>query len=136
MKRLIRLLSSVMTAWLLISCEAAMYTPEFLIDDTVRFEVGTKTWFVYNENTCQYSYNLDRKEFCVFTDQMSSFFSAKLEKMPEAIEEDIIAENLSWTDSKGIQERKRITLRVVQLTDDVVWFWNSSEGIKFILPLQ
>lgn len=136
MKSLIRIFASALCAWLLCSCEAAMYTPEFLIDDTVRFEVGRKTWFVYNENTCQYSVNLEKKEFSVFTDQMSDFFSVRLETMPEKLEEDIIAESLVWTDNKGVQERKRISLRVVQLTDESVWFWNSSEGIKFILPLE
>lgn len=136
MKRLIQWISVLLLAPVLCGCIAAMYTPEFLIDDTVRFEVGSKTWFVYNENTCQYSCNQERKEFCVFTDQMSAFYSVVLDKIPEQLEEDIVAESLIWTDNKGIQERKRITLRVVQLTDDVVWFWNSSEGIKFILPLQ
>lgn len=136
MKRLIQWISVLLLAPVLCGCIAVMYTPEFLIDDTVRFEVGSKTWFVYNENTCQYSCNQERKEFCVFTDQMSAFYSVVLDKIPEQLEEDIVAESLIWTDNKGIQERKRITLRVVQLTEDVVWFWNSSEGIKFILPLQ
>lgn len=119
------------------SCQnAIMYTPEFLIDSTMRFEVGSRTWFVYDENRCQYSCNTQRREYSVFTDNMSSFYSVTLDRIPSEVDETIIAQELLWTDSKGVQIRKRLSLKVVQITQTDVWLWNGTDGIRFILPLE
>lgn len=116
------------------SCGEHTYTPEFLTDDTIRLENSRETVLIYDPNTCQYSYNVQRCEFRCHKDNMSDWFFIDLISMPEAEKTTVTASRLEWTTPKGMnQVRKNISFEVVKLDGTRIWLWNSGESIKIAL---
>lgn len=122
----------------LVSCrEPEIYTPEFLTDNTLRLAVGKTEIITYDPLICQYAYNTDNLEFRLHTDNMSDYFTLRLQTEPTEEDQYVTAGLLRWTSPTGADEvRKNIALQVVKLEDDVVWLWYSRESIKMTVRFR
>lgn len=116
-------------ALLLCGCSDRMFTPEFLLDDSVRIESG-KYVFSYNPLTCQMAFNRGRKEFRVHTDSMSDYFRLVLDRFPTGENEEVTATLLEWTTGTGTNTRKNVTLKAVKLEGDTIWLWYADESVR------
>lgn len=134
MKRLAFILS--LSLCLATSCNQNTYTPEFLLDDTIRLESGKECVFLYNPSSCQWAYNSQRLEFRAHTDNMSDYFIVKLNSRPEEESSTVIASYLEWTEPNGMNRIKRnLALEVVKLEGETIWLWNSASGLKLTILL-
>lgn len=118
------------------ACTPNTYTPEFLLDDTIRLESDKECVFLYTPAKCQWAYNSQRLEFRAHTDNMSDYFILKLNSRPEEAGSTVIASYLEWTEPNGMNRVKRnLALEVVKLEGETIWLWNSSSGLKLTILL-
>lgn len=131
MKRIPAILTIFLAA---VSCARTQYVPEFLVDDTIRMEVGNSAVFVFDPLTCQYSCNSGRKQFRAHSDNMSDYYAITLETLPTEENTFVMAETVQWTTPTGSnQQRKNIAFEVVKLEGDTAWLWYPGERIKLIV---
>lgn len=120
-----------------LACTQNTYTPDFLLNDTMRLEIGKKTMFSYSPQSCQYTYNTERKEYRVHTDNMSDYFTIRFEQMPSSDMGSVTAEYLEWTTNDwSNRTRKNIAFEIVKNEGDMYWLWNSRESIKITLRIE
>lgn len=91
--------------------------------------------FSWDEKTCQMSFSRDAKEFRVFTDTMSDYYSIKMSEIPSSQGQSISCD-LTWTTSDDVITKKGVTFKVEQIdVDGKVWLWNRKEKIGVIVQI-
>lgn len=123
MKRLIQIL---LTSILLVtSCGDPNEMTNFSDTDAVRLEVAGITQFVYDPMNCQMAFNRERGEFRVSTDTMSDYFIVRLSEIPTQTEQEVTGDVI-WTTATDVMNKKGITLKLIKVQGDRLWFWNAN----------
>lgn len=123
MKRLIQIL---LTGILLVtSCGDPNEMTNFSDTDAVRLEVAGITQFVYDPMNCQMAFNRERGEFRVSTDTMSDYFIVRLSEIPTQTEQEVTGDVI-WTTATDVMNKKGITLKLIKVQGDRLWFWNAN----------
>lgn len=129
-KAIIALASLIM----LCSCNGNVDLPMFVEDDCVRLVFGRTEPFRFNPLSCQLAFNRDRCEFRAHTDNMSDFFIAKFDSVPEHENQEVVA-TVIWTTDASVETRKNVTLKVVGLEGDKVWLWGESARLAMTIQI-
>ena len=118
------------------ACEPKTYTPEFLLDDTIRLESGKDCIFRFSPSLCQWAYNSQRLEFRAHTDTMSDYFMLKLNSRPEEEGSTVYASRIDWTEPNGMNRSKiNLALQVVKLEGETIWLWDKASGLKMTIRM-
>ena len=117
MKRILTLFSLIL---LLASCQSKTLPGQFLSDSSVRLEISGTTVFLYDESTCQLSFNEKRRTFRAFTDTMLDYFEVKLDAIPSSVGEKTTAPVI-WSTENGEHTKENITLEARGIKGDVIW---------------
>lgn len=126
MKRLIQILLAGIL--LVTSCCYPDEMTNFSDTDAIRLEVAGMTRFVYNPLNCQMAFNRERGEFRVSTDTMSDYFIVRLSEIPTQTGQEVTGDVI-WTTDTDVVNRNGITLRLVNVQGDKMWFWNANYRI-------
>ena len=119
------------TAYLLIallafcSCRDDRLVSSFVLEDGVVLMENSNTVFMYDPGTCQMSFNRDRCEFRVHTDNMSDFFTLTLSEIPERQGQDVKG-TLVWTTRDDIYTKRNVTFTAEKLEGDKLWLWTGN----------
>lgn len=104
----------------------------FTKDSTVRLELDGQKIFVFNENTCQLSYNENHCTFRAHTDTMLDFFTVRLDHIPSNMGEEVTAD-ISWNTTYGERAKNNITLNVQRIWGDVIWLCDASQHTAVVV---
>ena len=104
----------------------------FLSDETVRLELDGEKVFVFNESTCQLSYNEDRCRFRAHSDTMLYFFVVELDRIPLSAGGEVTA-NISWNTTYGERYRNNITLNVQRIKGDIIWLCDATQHTAVVV---
>lgn len=115
------------------ACNNSTPDPEIYSDSTPKVVVGGKTLLCWEENNWQTGASNDGKFFFTGTDTMSDFFSVSLKTPAEEPGETIVAEKVIWTTKDDYVEKKNLSLKVVQISEESIWFWNAAEKITIVV---
>lgn len=129
MKRSRTVIMVLAAACALLACGCRQGTTSissFTKDDTVRLELDGQAVFVYNENSCQLSYNEKRCTFRAHTDTMLDYFTVQLDHIPSSTGEAVTAD-ISWNTTYGEKNKNNITLNVQRIRGDVIWLCDASQ---------
>ena len=103
------------------------------MDDSIRMEIKGYTTFKYDPLTCQLGFNREKCEFRVHKDNMSDYFTIRLDEMP-AGESQYITGVASWTTGDNLHVKKT-GFQVVKMDVNRVWLWSSSTRIAVVVDL-
>ncbi|MBO4671498.1 MAG: hypothetical protein J5640_06640 [Bacteroidales bacterium] len=98
----------------------------FAKDDTIRLELDGEKVFIYDETTCQLSFNRQRASFRCHTDTMLDYFVVEMDAMPRRAGDSATA-NVYWSTSEGERSRKNITLEAKLIKGDLIWLCDESK---------
>ena len=118
-------------ALLFSGCRGEDLSEEFLADDTIRMEIKGYTTMRYDPLLCQLGFNNDKREFRVHTDNMSDFFSVRLDEMPVG-ESQYVTGTVSWTTGDDLHTKKT-GFQVAKISGDMVWLWSSDTRIALVV---
>lgn len=109
-------------------CDRSGVRNSFVESGEIRLQVGRAVQFRYDPLKCQLSFNRDRKEFRVQTDNVSDFYAARFSEIP-SYEGQTLTVDLSWTTATDVLNRKNLALRVVKTEGEKIWLWSDSGRI-------
>lgn len=125
--RLIKICLTILLTLMAGGCnQGSTSLSSFTRDNTVRLEIDGQKVFVFNENTCQLSYNENRCTFRAHTDTMLDFFTVKLDRIPSSMGEEVTAD-ITWNTTYGERAKNNITLSVQRIWGDVIWLCDASQ---------
>ena len=132
MKRaLVILLLAAMT---LCSCRNDRLIHGFVLEDGIRLVENSKTIFTYDPNTCQLSFNRERCEFRVHTDNMSDFYVLTLSEIPTRASQEVRG-TLVWTTKTDINIKKNVTFTAEKLEGDRIWLWTGNGRVGVVVQV-
>lgn len=108
---------------LLCSCGGDEILSAFAARDAVRLQVAGVEQLSFDPVSCQMAFSRQKRQFRVFTDNMSDYFVITLSRIPTSSGEEVSG-NLSYTTRTSTVNRKNITLKVIRLEGDRIWLWN------------
>ena len=127
MPRQILLCLSVLLAFMATGCRTGNTSLDsFRKDETVRLELDGEKVFVFNENTCQLSFNEERCRFGSHTDTMLDYFYVRLDHIPSSSGEEVSAD-IIWNTTYGERSKNNITLNVIRIRGDVIWLCDATQ---------
>lgn len=123
----------VLTLVLSVSCVRDSYDDAMLQKNDVSMTMNGREIFSFNPLTCQMSYNKAKREFRVFTDNMSDYFMLTLDSFPSKVG-DSVKGTLEWTTDDDLGKQHGIFFSLEQ-TDAMgrLWLWNSDQKIFVIV---
>ncbi len=121
----------ISAAGLFAACSEADLSEDFKLNDQLRMEIKGYVTFSYNPLNCQIGFNRDNCEFRVHSDNMSDFFSVKLDEMPGS-EGLRINGTASWTTGDNLHSKKTI-FEVVKLDGNKIWLWSADSRIAAVV---
>ncbi len=122
------ILLTVALVALLSGCDRSGARNAFVESGEIRLQVGRVVQFRYDPLKCQMSFNRDRKEFRIQTDNVSDFYAVRLSEIPVS-EGQTLSADLSWTTATDVLNRKNLALRVVKTEGEKIWLWSDSGRI-------
>lgn len=132
MRRTVEILATLLvTLTLACACHEDEVSSSFLLDKQVRLEIKGYTVFRYDPLSCQLGFCRDKAEFRAHSDNMSDFYTVRLEAMPAVVGEEI-AGSISWTTSNDLHNKKT-TFEVSRIEGDLVWLWSASNRIAVVV---
>lgn len=120
-------------AFMLAGCGQEEFSEDFMLDNTIRMEIKGYTTFRYDPQTCQLGFNGEKYEFRVHTDNMSDFFSIRLDAMPEG-ESQYITGTVSWTTGDDLHSKKT-GFQVMKIEDNIVWLWAGDTRMALVIRI-
>lgn len=104
----------------------------FSESEGVGLSVKGRKVFKYNALNCQSSFNRERCEFRLCTDNMSDFVRVRLSGIP-AEKGQRLSADVSWTTSDNVDRKKDVGFEVIRCENDRFWLWSSSSRIGIVL---
>ncbi len=114
------------------SCVRHELDPRFIESDEVRLIVSGEEIFSYEPLNCQMAYNSSKREFRVFTDNMSDCFTLRLSSFPSTLNQEVIGE-IIWNTEKGSGTINNTAFKAVRLEGGKLWLWNATAGIAVVV---
>lgn len=130
MKRLFAILV-LLVAVLTQGCRETDLSEDFQLNDQLRMEIKGYVTFSYDPLNCQIGFNRSNCEFRVHSDNMSDFFSIKLDEMPAHIDQRINGA-ASWTTGDDLHNKKT-TFEVVRIENGKIWLWSPDTRIAAVV---
>ena len=87
--------------------------------------------FLYDPLTCQISYNPDKYEFRVHSDNMSDFYMLRLDEMPGRVGQSVNGV-ASWTTGDDLHSKKT-AFEALKFEGGRIWLWSSSSRIAVVV---
>ena len=109
-------------------CNESWRMNAFVENNDIRLQVGGTVHFTYDELTCQMAFSRDNLEFRVQTDNTSDYYSLTLSEIPVEVGQSVSGD-LVWTTQTSILTRNNLSLEVIKMEGDMIWFWSSSGRI-------
>ena len=122
---------SLCVAALFAGCNDVDLSEDFQTNDQLRLEIKGYVTFSYDPLTCQLGFNRDLCEFRVHSDNMSDFFSLKLDEMPASMGQKING-TASWTTGDDFHNKKT-TFEVVRIEHGKIWLWSPDSRIAAVV---
>jgi len=116
------------------ACNRDSYLGAFESNDAIRLEQKGKVICEYEPTTYQLSFNREKGEFRVHTDNMSDFFVAILDQVPTEQDQQVNG-TLIWTTETDTYTKRDITLKAVKLEGDKIWLWLSQGQIGLVVKV-
>lgn len=127
--RILGLLAVFFSLFMVISgCNDSWRINAFVENNDIRLQVGSTVHFTYDELTCQMAFSRDRLEFRAQTDNTSDYYSLTLSEIPVEVGQSVSGD-LVWTTETSILTRNELSLEVIKMEGDMIWFWSSSGKI-------
>lgn len=121
---------------ILSSCTGAKVDPEFVATSDCNLRVKGEVMFKYDPLTCQTAFNRERCEFRVHTDNMSDYYSVRLNLVPTA-EGQKAKGDITWTSRSDVVTRKDLAFQVKKVDrSGRFWLWNRKEQIGVVIHIQ
>ncbi|MBQ9310373.1 MAG: hypothetical protein IJ222_05840 [Bacteroidales bacterium] len=131
MKQL-NIISTILSVMMLAcSCQEESLSQSFVEYGNLRIEIKGFTTFLYDPLSCQVSFNRDKCEFRVHSDNMSDFYSLTLDEFPSEAGMKVSG-TVSWTTGNNLHNKKT-TFEVLKLEGDKVWLWSSKNRIALVV---
>lgn len=127
-----RIVLPAFLALLLASCNNNTPVGPFIADDTVRLEIDGSAVFLFDENTCQLSYNASRCEFRAFTDTMLDYFELTLSEIPDRPGNKVTA-SVTWSTEAGERHKENVTLEAKRIRGDMIWLCDDGRHTAAVL---
>ena len=115
-----RTILPALLALVLTGCNNNTPLGPFIADDTVRLEIDGTTVFLFDENSCQLSFNETRREFRAFTDTMLDYFEISLSEIPDRAGNKVTAA-ITWSTEVGERNKENVTLEAKRIRGDMIW---------------
>ena len=112
-------------------CRKSHVSDDFKLNSTLRMEIKGYITFLYDPLTCQISYNPDKYEFRVHSDNMSDFYIIRLDEMPAA-EGQTVNGTASWTTGDDLHTKKT-SFEVIHLEGGKIWLWSPGTRIAAVV---
>ncbi len=110
------------------SCQGKV-DPEFVQSTTTGLQVKEDVVFEYDPLTWQTSFNREKCEYRVHTDNMSDYYVLALDLVPTATGQKAKG-NLTWTSHSSLVSKKGLTFSVEKMDrSGKIWLWCRKEGI-------
>ena len=119
---------------LLCSCQDDRFITAFTGKDGIYLSVNSKTVFEYDPLTCQLSFNRERCEFRVHTDNMSDFYVLTLSEIPTRQGQDVRG-TLVWTTEMDLNTKKNVTFTAEKLEGDRIWLWTGNGRVGVVVQI-
>ena len=119
---------------LLCSCSDKRYIEPFSMQEEICMELGGRLIFKYNPGQCQLSFNRDRCEFRVSTDNMSDFYSLTLSEIPSEQGQEVTG-SLIWTTPSDIYTKRNVTFETIKLEGNMIWLWTHNGRIGVVVRM-
>ena len=116
-----------------VSCKQPSMSEEFRGSETLHLEIKGYTTFTYDPLTCQKAYNADRREFRVSSDNMSDFYTVRLDGLPDR-EGQSVRGSVTWTTGDNIHSKSTV-FETVRLDGSRIWLWSSSNRIAVVVEV-
>lgn len=131
-----RIAALILTLAALTACHHSVeMDPGFVEESGMSLISGKKTLLRYDPLTWQLSYIPAKREFRVFSDDMSSYYILSCKTLPRE-EGEAITATLEWTGSDGLQKKSGAKFTVKKIADDGrIWLWSSSEGLGVVVRM-
>lgn len=112
------------------------FDKDYLDDSTQRLVVGGKTVLSYEPLTCQRSVDATRKDYRVFKDDLSAYYTVSLGSLPGKADQEIRGCTVKWTGTDKLYTLSDVTLKVKAInSDEVVWLWDEYDELAIVLQL-
>ena len=96
---------------------------------------GNQPLFVFDENTCQWSYDAEAKIFKIFDDNLSEWLVMDC-KGASLVQGNSFTANLSWTTARGDSQLWGVPFQLMKIDDGLYYFWSSNHNIALRLRAQ
>ena len=112
-------------------CRKSHVSDDFKLNSTLRMEIKGYITFLYDPLTCQISYNPDKYEFRVHSDNMSDFYMLRLDEMPGRVGQSVNGV-ASWTTGDDLHSKKT-AFEALKFEGGKIWLWSSSSRIAVVV---
>ena len=112
-------------------CRKSHVSDDFKLNSTLRMEITGYITFLYDPLTCQISYNPDKYEFRVHSDNMSDFYMLRLDEMPDRVGQSVNGV-ASWTTGDDLHSKKT-AFEALKFEGGKIWLWSSSSRIAVVV---
>lgn len=112
-------------------CRKSHVSDDFKLNSTLRMEIKGYITFLYDPLTCQISYNPDKYEFRVHSDNMSDFCMLRLDEMPGRVGQSVNGV-ASWTTGDDLHSKKT-AFEALKFEGGKIWLWSSSSRIAVVV---
>ncbi len=129
MRKLILILVLMLAAFT--GCRKSHVSDDFKLNSTLRMEIKGYITFLYDPLTCQISYNPDKYEFRVHSDNMSDFYMLRLDEMPGRVGQSVNGV-ASWTTGDDLHSKKT-AFEALKFEGGKIWLWSSSSRIAVVV---
>ena len=129
MRKLILILVLVLATFT--GCRKSHVSDDFKLNSTLRMEIKGYITFLYDPLTCQISYNPDKYEFRVHSDNMSDFYMLRLDEMPDRVGQSVNGV-ASWTTGDDLHSKKT-AFEALKFEGGKIWLWSSSSRIAVVV---
>lgn len=132
MKR-IYILTMVLACALLSSCTSTKVDEAFLSTASSGLSIKGNDIFRFDALSCQTSFNREKREFRVFTDNMSDYYCLTLNSVPSQVGDKAKGE-LRWTSRNGVETKRDLSFQVEQTgRSGRMWLWCKKEAIGVVV---
>lgn len=132
--RTLRSISAVVALLACAACVKDNSLSEFRATDELCIMIKGYTTFSYSPLTCQKGYNSTQHEFRVHTDNMSDFYTVRLDRIPTGTGQEVYG-TVRWTTGNNIHSKKNVPFEVVRLEGKRIWLWSSKNSIAAVVDI-
>lgn len=113
------------------ACKQSDFPAAFQQSETLHMEIKGYTTFTYDPLTCQKAYNAHRKEFRVHSDNMSDFYTVRLDEIPVNLGQRVRG-SVSWTTGNNIHN-KTTSFEAIRIEGGRIWLWSATNRIAVVV---